>query len=63
MIGDEGFFRAIEIERRREQKKLRKINGRMFNLTQRNFTAILSKNKFNFRIPKQRLIKLRRSRL
>lgn len=49
---DEGFFNTLEKERQKEQSRLRKEMGGMFNLTQRNFTAILDAKRFSFKLPK-----------
>lgn len=54
LIVDEDFFRVFEIERQREQSRLRIKIGEDFNLTQRNFTAMLAAKKFRFELPKQR---------
>jgi hypothetical protein len=51
LIVDERFFNAFEKERQREQMKLRKEFGGMFNLSQRNFTAMLAAKNFKFQVP------------
>ena len=56
LIVDEDFFRTFESERQREQSILRQKFGGMFNLSQRNFTAMLAAKKFRFQVPKQRRI-------
>ena len=50
---DENFFKTFERERQREQDKIRKKLGTAFNLSQRNFTALLAAKKFRFNIPKK----------
>ncbi len=59
---DEDFFKIFEKERQREQIRLRQKFGGMFNLTQRNFTAILSAKNFNFDFPKQGIQRRKRKR-
>lgn len=61
---DEDFFKVFEKSRELEQAKLRKEVGvsRNFNLTQRNFTAILARKNFRFKIPKQKVIRIPRGR-
>lgn len=59
---DEDFFDILEKERVREQQKLRKKIGGMFNLTQRNFTALLAKRNFKFKIPSPRITNVVRRR-
>ena len=54
MSVDEKFFNDLERERKKEQEKLRLKLGRAFNLTHRNFTAMLAEKKFKFQFPKQR---------
>jgi len=54
---DEGFFNTLERERKKEQEKLRKQMGGLFNLTQRNFTALLNAKKFSFKTPKNKVIR------
>lgn len=54
---DENFFTDVfEKERRKEQDKLRRRTGSMFNLTQRNFTAILHAKRVKFTFPKQKFL-------
>ncbi len=63
LIVDENFFNTFEKERQREQERLRQKLGGMFNLTQRNFTAMLAAKKFRFNIPKQEpLVRVRKRR-
>lgn len=63
LIVDENFFKTFEREREREQERLRQKFGGVFNLTQRNFTAMLSAKKFKFQIPKQKpLVRVRKRR-
>ena len=64
ILVDEKFFNTFEIERQKEQDKLRQKLGGVFNLTQRNFTAMLAAKNFRFQLPKQRRrpIKTRRRR-
>jgi len=57
LIVDENFFRDFEKGRQREQIRLRRKFGGMFNLSQRNFTAMLSAKKFRFEIPKQQALR------
>lgn len=57
IVVDEDFFRRFEKERQKEQTKLRQKFGGIFNLSQRNFTAILAKKSFIFRFPKQEFLK------
>lgn len=54
MLVDEKFFKTFERERQREQMRLRRKLGEMYNLSQRNFTAMLAAKKFRFQILKQR---------
>ena len=54
LIVDENFFKTFEVERQKEQAILRQKFGGVFNLTQRNFTAMLSAKNFKFQIPKQK---------
>ncbi len=60
---DEGFFNTFEVARKKEQSKLRKEFGGMFNLTQRKFTALLDAKNFRFQIPTNIMRKPRRRRL
>ena len=62
LIVDEKFFSKFEVERQREQVKLRNKVGGVVNLTQRKFTAMLAARDFNVGFPKQpkRLIKRKR---
>lgn len=54
LVVDENFFKTFEKERRTEQARLRQKFGGMFNLTQRNFTAILDAKKFKFTFPNKK---------
>ncbi len=54
LIVDEGFFKTFEKRRQLEQMKLRKKLGANFNLSQRNFTAMLNARNFEFKIPRER---------
>ena len=60
---DEGFFNTFEMARKKEQSKLRREFGDMFNLTQRNFTAILNAQNFRFQIPTNIKKRIRRRKL
>lgn len=60
LVVDESFFNTFEKERQKEQMKIRREVGGMFNLTQRNFTAMLAKKNFKFEIPRQKLRKKRK---
>lgn len=63
LIVDEGFFRNFEKDREREQTRLRKKMGLMFNLSQRSFTAMLAKEDFRFKVPRGgRIIRRKRRR-
>lgn len=65
IVVDERFFDRFEIDRQREQSKLRQKLGGMFNLSQRNFTAMLATKNFRFEVPKQKRLvprKIRRKR-
>ncbi len=59
---DENFFDIFEKERVEQQRSLRKKMGGMFNLTQKNFTAILAKRDFKFKIPEVKQPKIIRRR-
>ncbi len=52
VILDEKFFTKFESARVKEQNKIREKVGGMFNLTQRNFSAILAEKDFKFAFPK-----------
>ena len=60
ILVDENFFKKFDRERQKEQERLRKKFGSVFNLTQRKFTAILMAKKFQFNFPKKRIIRRRR---
>ncbi len=62
MIVDENFFNAFEKGRQREQIKLRQKIGGTFNLSQKNFTAMLAVKNFKFQIPKRRPLVIKRMR-
>ncbi len=51
IIVDEKFFKTFDKERRREQNRLREKMGGFFNLSQKNFTALLASKKFRFTFP------------
>ncbi len=61
VVVDENFFNSFERERKKEQEKLRQRFGGMFNLTQKNFTAMLAAKKFRFQVPRQTVM-IRRKR-
>ncbi len=48
----EKFFDIFEKERVREQRRIRKQTGRLMNLSQMKFTAILAKRQFQFNFPR-----------
>lgn len=48
----EKFFDILERERVREQTRLNKQTGKLMNLSQMKFTAILAEKKFQFTFPK-----------
>jgi hypothetical protein len=62
MIVDEDFFNIFEKQRQKEQAKLRQKLGGMFNLGQKNFTALLAAKNFKFEVPKQRRLERRKRR-
>ena len=55
IVVDENFFMKFESDRQMQQSELRKSMGKMFNLSQVEFTSILAKKKFEFRFPKSSL--------
>jgi len=62
IIVDENFFKLFERDRQKEQLKLRQKMGGMFNLSQKNFTAMLATKNFRLSLPKKRIIIKRRRR-
>lgn len=60
IVVDESFFKLFERDRQREQLKLRQKMGSLFNLSQRNFTAMLATKNFRFNLPKNRIVIKRR---
>ncbi len=63
IVVDEKFFNTFEKTRQQEQSKIRqKLGGAMFNLSQRNFTALLAARNFRFDIPRRKVIKRRKKR-
>ncbi len=60
ILVDENFFKKFDGERQKEQERLRKKFGGVFNLTQRKFTAMLSAKNFQFNFPKKRIVRRKR---
>lgn len=55
ILVDDGFFNMFDKARRVEQAKLSMKMGRNFNLSQRNFTRMLSAKGFKFDIDKSKI--------
>jgi len=57
LIVDKKFFAAFDRKRTKEQDKLRQKLGGLFNLSQRNFSAMVEANQMKFDFPNQRMVK------